>query len=826
MKRFFAPALILILALPSLSQAASPFASFLTPASPSPVAAPPAAPVAPPAAAPASPTQIANAIAALQNPTQRDALIATLQAMQHEPANAPSADSAGQTIPADKASLASTAPATTPTTAAPAAIPVAAGNTLDQTLGAHVLTTVANSIERVSTEFGTALHEATNIKLVWHWILFVAGDAWLRAQFINASWQLMLVMGTALAAEYLAIRALARPRAFLVHRASLIRRPLDPALEHKPNPIEEAEAGQTERLPRRRTSLRTLIRRLPYMLGHLLLSLLPIILVAVVGTLWLSGFIGSQRVERLVIVATLNAYLVCRVVLEAMRFLVAPSAPALRLISTSDRRAKWLVNWLRRLIAVAAFGYAAISTGEIFGLYPAASNVLLKLVSFVLHFMAAIMVIQARRPVARWIRGNREATGLWALLRRRLANSWHVIALFYIVALWFAWAVGIPHAFFIMLRIVVVFVIVTAAARALSFSASHGLDVMLADESGVSRQFPTMHKRVRSYALFLRAVIDVTVGSVALLVILQGWGVNIFTWLFVDRLGGRIASAVITIGLTIAVALVAWEICNAGLQMEVDRLARSGRAGRAARLKTLLPMLRTTLFVFIGIVVALVVLSSIGVNIAPLLAGAGVIGLAIGFGSQKLVQDIITGLFLLLEDAMQVGDVVSLGGLTGTVEKLSIRTIKLRAGDGSINIIPFSAVTTVTNMTREFGMAQINIGVGYREDIDRVQGILREIGAEMRAEPKWGAMMRDDVQIFGLDQFGASSVVITGQIRTGPGQHWAVRREYNRRVKIRFDAENIEMPYNYQRITIDPQEFRDAFARPQAAGPAVPPAQT
>jgi small conductance mechanosensitive channel len=146
---------------------------------------------------------------------------------------------------------------------------------------------------------------------------------------------------------------------------------------------------------------------------------------------------------------------------------------------------------------------------------------------------------------------------------------------------------------------------------------------------------------------------------------------------------------------------------------------------------------------------------------------------------------------------MQVGDVITLAGMSGTVERLSIRTIRLRGGDGSINIIPFSAVTTVTNQTRDFGYAQISIQVGYEEDLARVYDVLTDIGRTMRAEPKWGLMMKDDLQIFGLDQFGASALVITGQIRTGPGQHWAVRREFYARVKKRFEEEHIEMPYTY-----------------------------
>jgi small conductance mechanosensitive channel len=141
--------------------------------------------------------------------------------------------------------------------------------------------------------------------------------------------------------------------------------------------------------------------------------------------------------------------------------------------------------------------------------------------------------------------------------------------------------------------------------------------------------------------------------------------------------------------------------------------------------------------------------------------------------------------------------------MTGTVERLSIRTIRLRGGDGSINIIPFSAVTTVTNMTRDFGYAEISIHIGYHENLDRVSAILRDIAKTMRAEPAWGAMMRDDLQLNGLDEFAPNALVITGQIRTGPGQHWSVRREFYARVQRRFASEGIEIPHTPQRLTIE-----------------------
>src|SRR6202000_839406 len=170
---------------------------------------------------------------------------------------------------------------------------------------------------------------------------------------------------------------------------------------------------------------------------------------------------------------------------------------------------------------------------------------------------------------------------------------------------------------------------------------------------------------------------------------------------------------------------------------QLARFAREGAYARAARLRTLLPMLRTALIVTILTIAGLTALSAVGVNIAPLLAGAGIVGIAVGFGSQKLVQDVVTGVFLLLENAMQVGDFVTVSGLSGVVEDLSIRTIRLRAGEGSIHIIPFSSVISVTNTNRGIGNAAVSVNVDYTEDTDRVSAVLKEIAAEIRKDPKF-----------------------------------------------------------------------------------------
>ena len=249
----------------------------------------------------------------------------------------------------------------------------------------------------------------------------------------------------------------------------------------------------------------------------------------------------------------------------------------------------------------------------------------------------------------------------------------------------------------------------------------------------------------------------------------------------------------VTVGIAALAAAAIWEISNALLDRKITALSREGHYARAARLRTFQPMLRTALLCVIVIVVGLTALSEIGVNVAPLLAGAGIVGIAIGFGSQKLVQDLITGLFLLLENTVQVGDNVTLSGLSGVVENVSIRTLRLRSGDGSVHIVPFSAVTTITNSSRGAGNAAVSVNVSYKEDTDRAGQILKDIVAEMRREPEFQHLIRGDLELWGVDKVDGSMASIVGQFAAPIVGRWPVQREFNRRMKRQFQECGVEI---------------------------------
>ncbi|MFP3275485.1 MAG: mechanosensitive ion channel, partial [Paraburkholderia sp.] len=245
---------------------------------------------------------------------------------------------------------------------------------------------------------------------------------------------------------------------------------------------------------------------------------------------------------------------------------------------------------------------------------------------------------------------------------------------------------------------------------------------------------------------------------------------------------------------------------------------------RAARLRTLLPMLRSLLFVLIALVVVLTGLSEIGVNIAPLLAGASIFGVALGFGSQKLVQDFITGIFLLMENALQVGDWVTLAGVSGTVEYLSIRTVRLRGGDGSLYTVPFSSVSTVNNTNRGLGNAAVKVSILYGQDVDLAIATLKEIGASLCSDPQFKDGILSDFAFWGVDSVDGAALTLTGQIQCRDSGRWGVQREFNRRVADLFQARGIQIA-NPQRTVFVRGDAQPASAERQetaAEDPVTP----
>ena len=229
--------------------------------------------------------------------------------------------------------------------------------------------------------------------------------------------------------------------------------------------------------------------------------------------------------------------------------------------------------------------------------------------------------------------------------------------------------------------------------------------------------------------------------------------------------------------------------------------------------------LALTMLVAIGVVE---VLSELGVNANALLAGAGVVGLAIGFGSQTLVKDLITGLFILVGDTVRVGDVVDLGGKAGVVEAISMRTITLRAYNGDVHTIPYSSIDVVTNMTKDFSFAVFDLVVAYKEDVDRVMEVLREIDSQLRREWPYRRADARALEIAGVDAFRDSGRPGQGAHQGRAGEQWKVGREFNRRIKRRFDELGIELPVPQQTVVFGRQAGGGAAQQIEDAAAMLP----
>jgi len=225
------------------------------------------------------------------------------------------------------------------------------------------------------------------------------------------------------------------------------------------------------------------------------------------------------------------------------------------------------------------------------------------------------------------------------------------------------------------------------------------------------------------------------------------------------------------------------------------------------RIRTLMSVLWTIVVGLIWFVAVLTTLGQIGVNVTPVLAGAGIVGLAIGFGAQNLVKDLVNGFFLILENQVRVGDVAIINGTGGLVEAISFRTIVLRDEAAVVHVFPNGAITTLSNMTKDWSAYVINVNVAYKEDPDRVVDVMRRVAEEMYAEPKYRSAMLEPIEIFGVDGFTESAVTIKARLKTQPLQQFTIGREYRRRLKKAFDAEGIEMPLS-QRVlrTVEPSQ--------------------
>ncbi|WDR06900.1 mechanosensitive ion channel [Devosia rhodophyticola] len=455
-----------------------------------------------------------------------------------------------------------------------------------------------------------------------------------------------------------------------------------------------------------------------------------------------------------------------------------------------------LTGWLRVTVSIVVFCQlllVPIFTREVSGVAGQAVSALGYLIVLALLFN---LVLRVRESVTDWL--TRHTKALDSDFQRLMVRSWHVPVLTYLIILFavvMLWPAAVMMAMLLATaKIIVAVVLGLIVASLLNRLILSGVKL----PPNLSERVPLLEKRLNAFVpralTFLRLLVLVAVTAAAL----DAIGVfSLGAWLETD-VGAGFARSLVTVIIMALIAFGAWLTISSW----VDYRLQDGPASKVkARERTLLVLLRNALSITIVVMSSMFILSEIGIDIAPLLASAGVIGLAIGFGAQKLVQDIITGIFIQLEGAIDVGDVVSIAGISGSVERLTIRSASLRDVEGVYHIVPFSSVDTVSNFMRGFAYALCDMGVAYREDMSEVKKAMFDAFEELKTNPEVAPNLASaELEWMGINEFGDNAVVARTRIMTLPGKQWATRRAYNDILKTVFDARGIEIPFPHQTI--------------------------
>lgn len=547
--------------------------------------------------------------------------------------------------------------------------------------------------------------------------------------------------------------------------------------------------------PRRSVEARsspTFLIRLFLLCVLTVLDVLPIVAFAATayGVL---ALVEMSFLVRLAVVTLINANVLSRVLVAAGRAILSPGARGLRLVRLDDESAAYGFLWVRRFAHITVYGYFLLRAGWLLGLSSDAYTFLGNVLALLIGGMLIVFVLQIRGAVSDRLRVRAEAQGNVARLRNQVADFWHVLVIAYVAAVYLVWVTNVPGGFLFLARASVMSILTVIVGRLALLGLIRGFGMAFSLSEDLRTKYPLLEARANRYLPALRQVLQGVVVAICILVFIEIWGGHPFEW-FASTGGQRILGRLISIAVVMVAALIAWEVGSAF----AERFAL--RNPTSTRMRTLLPFLQNAFRVLLLTIVTLIVLSEIGVNIAPLLAGAGVFGLAIGFGAQTLVKDVITGIFILTENTIAVGDVVEVGSHSGLVEKMSIRTVHLRDFDGNVHSIPFGEVQTVKNMSKLFAYAVVDITVSYRENIDEALAVMAEVAAGMTESGPLAETIIGPFEVIGVEALQDSSVLLRGRFKTRPLGQWNVRREYFRRIKAAFDERGIENPFPHRTI--------------------------
>jgi len=575
------------------------------------------------------------------------------------------------------------------------------------------------------------------------------------------------------------------------------------------------------------------IAKIGSLASRALLDFTAIVILIIAAVILFFLFLDRTEGQRVLLAAYLGGLVFFQVAYLILRFFLAPRAPSLRFLPFSDKTALYLHYWLMALTFVICFGNV---TNGVIGLAGATELTRLKsgtLVGLIAAGMIIWMILQKRKAVAAvFSQGLPESS-----LRYRLAQKWHHFAVFAVLLLLVA-SIGArilgtaSNQAILTLLMVVLYFLMDWILR-LMLEAAFGIVEQPKEQlvpaeatsddpqdegeteaapapAGEASKDKSAHlgrldlERMKGP---LRSALRLALAVLLFLWVLDIWNIDL-------PIGEAVIGSVIKILVVVLICYVAWGLINAAIMRrmreempgaEEDDEKEEGGAG-GSRIATLLLLLRKFMLVVIIVMATLIVLSALGVNIGPLIAGAGVFGLAIGFGAQTLVKDIISGVFFLMDDAFRVGDYLEVSGTKGTVEHISLRSIRLRNPRGQVYFIPFGDMKLVTNLSRDYVIMKLDFRVRYDADVEKIRKVIKKkVYNKIMEDPELGPKLLEPIKSQGVREMDDSAMIMRVKYKTKPGDQFAIRREVYRLMQEAFKEAGIEFAHRNVTVYIPPE---------------------
>jgi moderate conductance mechanosensitive channel len=496
----------------------------------------------------------------------------------------------------------------------------------------------------------------------------------------------------------------------------------------------------------------------------------------------------------------LVVFLVIRVAIVVGHLLLAPHHERFRVIPADNVAARFWCRRVAAFVGLFAFGWVEVGLLTTLGVSLAGRQ----LIAYVLGLGLLAIALEAvwRRPVALADAAEAPARAVRHLGRR----TQNVLLTIGIVLLWVLWVLHAMASFWLVLVVITLPLAIGVTRRAVQhLLRPPGLPEVA--EGPPSVVAVCLERGIRAL-LFIAAAA----------VLAWGWGIDLAHLHEQNTWFGRLADGVLSAVIVLLVADVLWHATKTAIDRKLADAADPGQpntdeARKRARMRTLLPIFRNILFVVVTAVAVLMALSAMGVQIGPLVAGAGVVGIAVGFGAQTFARDVIAGMFYLLDDAFRVGEYIQSGNYKGTVEGFSIRSVRLRHHRGPVYTVPFSLLGAVQNQSRDWVIDKIAIGITYDSDLEKARKLIKQIGLDLQKDPEFAPLILEPLKMQGVDNLGDFAVQIRAKMMTLPGEQFVIRRKAYAMIKKAFDENGIKFAFPTVQVAGEGEPLTAAVAQ-------------